>query len=343
VDAEEPSTGGILTQNAPLGSVVAMKAIRVHAFGGPETLQLESIPDLRPGDGEVVIAVRAAGVNPVDSYIRSGTHAIRPELPYTPGLDAAGLVTALGAGVVHIATGARVYVAGSLSGTYAEQVRCRASQVHPLPESVSFAAGAALGVPYATAYRALFQVGDARPGQTLLVRGASGGVGLAAVQLAHAAGLRVIGTAGTEAGRRLVREQGADVVVDHGAADIGAALRDATAGQGADRILEMLANRNLGEDLGLLARGGRIVVIGSRGRVEVDARDLMSRGGTVTGFTLFQTPEAELASIHAALAAALRSGVARPVIARELPLAAAATAHTAILEPGAHGKIVLVP
>ena len=174
-------------------------------------------PDPKPGAGELLVRVRAAGVNPVDTYIRNGIHAVRPQLPYTPGLDASGVVEAVGEGVTRLSAGQRVYVAGSLSGTYAELTLCAEAQAHPLPDRVSFAQGAGVFTPYATAYRALFQRARAVAGETVFVHGASGGVGTAAVQIARAAGLRVVGTAGTEEGRRLVSEQGAHYVLDHGA------------------------------------------------------------------------------------------------------------------------------
>src|SRR5215469_2112744 len=193
-----------------------MKAIRAHQFGGPEVLRLEEVPDLRPGAGEVLVQVKAAGVNPVETYIRNGTYAVKPPLPYTPGADGAGTVKAVGQGVTKFAPGARVYVAGSpLTGTYAEQAIAKEFQVHPLPEKVSFAQGAAMGVPYGTAHRALFFRGRAQPGETVLVHGASGGVGSATVQLARGAGLTVIGTAGSQSGMKLVKQEGAHHVLNH--------------------------------------------------------------------------------------------------------------------------------
>ncbi|HYX42813.1 MAG TPA: alcohol dehydrogenase catalytic domain-containing protein, partial [Pyrinomonadaceae bacterium] len=175
-----------------------MKTIRVHEFGGPEVLRLEEVEAPQAGAGQVVVRVAAAGVNPVEVYIRSGMYARKPELPFTPGMDGAGTVEACGADVQRVRAGDRVYIAGSLSGTYAERALCLESQVHPLPAAVSFQQGAAMGVPYATAYRALFDRGQAKPSETVLVHGATGGVGIAAVQLARAAGLTVIGTGGTD-------------------------------------------------------------------------------------------------------------------------------------------------
>ena len=179
-----------------------MKAVRVREFGPPEAMRLEEVPELRPGARQVLVKVEAAGVNPVDSYIRLGLYARRPPLPYTPGSDAAGVVAAVGEGVTRTTPGARVFLSGTMSGAYAEQALCDESQVHPLPDRVSFAQGAGVFIPYATAYRALFQKAHARPAETVLVHGASGGVGTAAVQLAHAAGMTVIGTAGSERGRK---------------------------------------------------------------------------------------------------------------------------------------------
>nr|MBA3243403.1 NADPH:quinone reductase [Acidobacteriota bacterium] len=186
-----------------------MKAIRVHEFGGPEVLRLEEVADTQPLGGQVLVRIRAAGVNPVDTYIRSGAHAVRPALPYTPGLDAAGMVESVGAGVARVGVGERVYVAGSLTGTYAELAVCEEWQTHRLPDNISFAQGAGVSTPYATAYRALFQRARGLPGETVLIHGASGGVGTAAVQLARAAGFVVIGTGGTDEGRKLIAEQGA--------------------------------------------------------------------------------------------------------------------------------------
>ncbi len=320
-----------------------MKAIRVHEFGGPEALRLEEVTEPGVGAGQVLVRVRAAGVNPVDTYIRSGAHAVKPRLPYTPGLDAAGEVVSVGEGVRRVAAGQRVYTAGSLTGTYAELVLCEESQCHALPERVTFAQGAGVFTPYATAYRALFYKANAKPGETVFVHGASGGVGTAAVQLARAAGLRVVGTAGTEEGRALALEQGAQHVLDHRAPGYLEQLSALTEGRGVDVILEMLANVNLDRDLGALARGGRVVVIGSRGTVEINPRQLMTRDAAIVGLTLFNASPQELEGIHAAVFAGLEAGTLRPVVGRELPLAEAARAHEEVLKPGAYGKIVLIP
>ena len=327
-----------------------MKAIQVHQFGGPEVLALHEIPTPKPGSGEVLVRVRAAGVNPYDTYMRSGTYGARnPSLPYTPGSDAAGVVEAAGAGVLEgagpgarLQPGQRVYTSGTISGAYAELALCKPAHVHPLPDGVSFAQGAGVWVPYGTAYRALFQTAHARPGETVMIHGASGAVGLAAVQFARSAGLTVIGTAGSEAGLELVRREGAHHALDHGSPDYRQRILDLTGGKGANVILEMLANVNLAHDLAMLAYRGRTVVIGSRGTVEVNPRELMQREAAVHGVLLWHVGPEDEAEIHAALYAGLAGGALRPVVGAELPLASAPEAHRRIMERGARGKIVLV-
>lgn len=320
-----------------------MKAIRVNEFGPPEVMRLEEVPDPSPGAGQVVVKVAAAGVNPVDTYIRSGVYRPDLKLPYTPGQDGAGVISAVGPDVSHRRVGQRVYVARSISGTYAEQVLCQEFQTHPLPEGTSFGQGAAIGVPYGAAFRALFQRAHALAGETVLVHGASGGVGIAAVQLARAAGLTVIGTAGYKEGMALVEAQGAHHVLNHHVPGYLDKLSELTCGKGVDIVLEMLANVNLDKDLGLVATGGRIVVIGSRGRIEIDPRGAMAKEASILGMTMFNASEKELASMHAAFAAGLANATLRPVISREIPLTDAATAHHAVMEASTLGKIVLVP
>src|SRR5262245_19398164 len=165
-----------------------MRAIRVHAFGGPDMLRCEEVANPRPGPGEVLVHVRAAGVNPVETYLRAGTHTRKPALPWTPGTDGAGVVAAVGTGVASVRDGDRVFTAGSITGTYAESCLCRADQVRALPGRLSFEQGAAIHVPYATAARALLHKAAARADESVLVHGATGGVGIAAIQIARALG-----------------------------------------------------------------------------------------------------------------------------------------------------------
>ena len=319
-----------------------MKSILVHQFGGPEVLKLEDVPTPRPASGQVLVRIHAAGVNPYDTYMRSGAYAIKPPLPYTPGSDGAGVVEAVGEGVHRVKTGDRVYVAKTVSGAYAEYALTLESQVHALPNKITYAQGAGIWVPYGTSYHALYQLAKARAGETLLVHGASGGVGIASVQLGRALGLKVLGTAGTAKGLDLVEREGAHLVFDHSKPDYRDQILRATAEQGVNLILEMLANVNLGHDLKLLAPEGRVVVIGSRGDVTISPRELMTRRGSILAFTLWGIGDLEEAEIHAGLIAGLENGTLRPIVGKELPLAEAPRAHREILEPGAFGKIVLV-
>lgn len=319
-----------------------MRAIRFHEFGEPSVLKLEDVPTPKPGAGQVVVRVKAIGVNPVDTYIRAGKYGPRP-FPFTPGLDAAGTVDLLGDGVTAFRAGDRVYVHNSVTGTYADQVLCDVAQVHPLPDTVSFEEGAGVGVPYFTAEYALTVRARAQRGETVLVHGASGGVGVAAVQLGRMMGLTIIGSAGSDAGRMLVMKQGAHHALDHKAPDYLDELMKITEGRGVDVVLEMLANVNLGKDLKVLAKRGRVVVIGSRGAVEIDPRETMSRNASILGMSSFNATPDEYRACHAAIGAGLKQGTLRPVVGKTFRLNDAAGAQDAVMAPGAFGKIILLP
>lgn len=319
-----------------------MKAILVREFGGPEVLKLEEVPTPTPAAGQVLVRIHAAGVNPYDTYMRAGTYAVKPPLPYTPGSDGAGLIEAVGDGVKKVKPGDRVYTAKTVTGAYAEYSLALEGQVHPLPPKISFSQGAGVWVPYGTAYHALFHSAKARASESVLVHGASGGVGCAAVQMARAMGLTVLGTAGTSKGLELVKREGGHQVFDHSKASYVEEIMKATDGRGVDIILEMLANVNLATDLKLLAINGRVIIIGNRGETTINPRDLMARRASARGFTLWAITPEEEADIHAGLIAGLENGTLRPVVGKELLLAEAPRAHKEILEPGASGKIVLV-
>lgn len=319
-----------------------MKAIVVEEFGGPEVLRLKEASELTPAENQILVRVAAAGVNPVDTYIRSGAHAIKPKLPYTPGKDAAGVVEHVGAAVGRFKPGDRVLTADSVSGTYAEYCLCEERHLIKLPEKVSFEAGAGVFVPYATSYRALFQKARAASGETVLVHGASGGVGIAAVQWAKRAGLRVIGTASSAEGRKLVEDQGADFVFDHSKDNYLEEIKSATGGRGVEIVLEMLANINLAKDFEVLRMFGRITVIGNRGSIDFNPRLAMTKDASIFGMSLFNAPEAEMDEIHAAIFDGLAAGFLNPIVGRRFALKDAAAAHRAVIEEKAFGKIVLL-
>lgn len=324
-----------------------MRAVQFSDFGGPDVLRLVDAPVPNPGPGEVRVRLGACGVNPAETYIRSGTYTFyRPSLPHIPGFDGAGVIDAVGADVARLEVGARVFVGSILAhrktGTYAEYTVCDADAVHPLPDHLSVAEGAAIGVPGLTAYRALFQRGRLRPGETVLVHGGSGGVGTLAVQWARAHGATVIGTASTPEGREVVLAAGAHVVLDHSKPDHLGELTELTGGLGVDLVVEMLADVNLVTDLEHLARFGRVVVVGSRGSLDFTPRLAMAAEADVRGMALWNSRPHEWAEGLRAVAAGLESRILRPVVGREMALEEAARAHQDVLQPGARGKLVLM-
>lgn len=324
-----------------------MQAILAREFGGPDVLKIEDIPDPVADRGQVRVRVHAIGVNPYDTYMRAGGYAIKPDLPYTPGADAAGVVDQVGDGVTRWKTGDRVYVSGTAAGkahgAYAQFAVCLPEQVHRLPDRISFTQGAGLFVPYVTAWRAVFGRVNTRAGDVVLIHGASGGVGVAATQFAVAIGATVIGTAGSDEGLAVVTAQGAHHAVNHRTTGYLDEITKLAGGRGPDVVLEMLANVNLDHDLTVVAPGGRIVVIGNRGRVEIDARKIMTKDVSVFGLALWAIPPDEVRRAHQAIIAGLEAGTLNPVVGIEMPLKDAALAHRRVMEPGARGKIVLLP
>ena len=320
-----------------------MKAIRVYTYGPPQVMRLEERPDPQPGAGQVVIEVQAIGVNPVDTYKRAGIFGYTAKMPYTPGVDAAGIVEAIGVEVTRVSIGDRVYCGGAISGTYAQKALCLESQLNLLPEHLTYAQGAAIAVPYTAAYRALHDRARAKPREILLVHGGSGSVGLAAVQLGRAYDMIVIATAGSAAGRRLLEKQGAYYSLDHHDPHHLDEVLDLTSHHGADVILEMLADKNLGNDLRVAAKGGRVVIIGCRGLAEINPRDAMTRDLAIFGMSLRNCSNQNKARINDAILDGLSCFNLRPIIHYELPLEAAAQAHNLIIDSPSLGKIILLP
>lgn len=304
-------------------------------------MKLEEISTPEPNENQILVRVKTAGVNPVDTYIRAGVYAQKPNLPYTPGKDGAGIVETVGANVTKFKAGDRVLTADSISGTYAEFCLCEEKNLIKLPENISFEQGAGVFVPFATAYRALFQKAKGTAGETVLVHGASGGVGVAAIQWAKNARLKIIGTASSVEGKRLVKEQGADFVVDHSDTNYLTEILNITDGKGVEIILEMLANVNLQKDFDVLARFGRVSIIGSRGSLEFNPRAIMGKDASVFGMALFNAPDAEMEEIHEAIYDGLSAGFLNPIVGKKFPLAEAVEAHRAVIEEKAFGKIVL--
>ncbi|XP_053739245.1 quinone oxidoreductase-like isoform X2 [Synchiropus splendidus] len=320
-----------------------MRAIRVSEFGAPSVLRLCSDVEVpQPGLKQVLIRVRACGVNPVETYIRTGTFARKPNLPYTPGTDVAGVVESVGADVASVKVGDRVFTSSTVSGGYAEFTVATDDCVHKLPDTMDFSQGAAIGIPYFTAYRALVQKAHIKPGESVLVHGASGGVGVAACQLSCALGLRVLGTAGTDEGMKLVLNNGAHLVFNHREEGYTEKIMNATDGNGVDVIVEMLSNVNLSNDLHMLSNGGRVLVVGCRGSIEIDPRDTMAKEKSIIGVSLYNATAEEMKESAALFFAGMEGGWLRPVVGSQYPLDKAAQAHHDIIEcPGAAGKMVL--
>jgi NADPH:quinone reductase len=324
-----------------------MKAIQVTQFGGPEKLVFTDIEDIVAGKGEVCVRLYAAGVNPSDTYTLTGTYAFSiPPLPYTPGLDGAGIVEAVGEEVTKVSVGDRVFIASlarsKSTGTFAEKIVCDSNLVHSLPDHVSFEQGAALGVPALTAYRALFQRACLKPGQTILIHGASGGVGLQVVQMAKSHGAKVIGTASKPDGKKMVLQAGADVVIDHVTEETITEVLALTDGKGPDVIIEFLANKNLETDLKLIAAFGKIVIIGNRGSIEINPRLAMQKECDILATALWNAPNDEYEQCLHGVIGMLNSGSLRPIIGTTLPLQQAALAFEQLEKGTGNGKLVLV-
>jgi NADPH2:quinone reductase len=318
-----------------------MKAIVVRQYGEPDVMKIEEIPTPEPSGSQVLVKIMAAGVNPVETYMRTGNHAHAPNLPYTPGKDGAGVVEKVGDDVTRFKPGDRIYTSNTLTGTYAEYALCNEDQLGFLPDNVSFEQGAGIWTPYATSYRALFQKAGAKAGEIVLVHGASGGVGIACVQWAKSRGLTVFGTASSDEGKRLVREQGAERIFDHSADGYLGEIREQTGDRGVDIIIEMLANVNLQNDFEALAMFGRITIVGNRGSLEFNPRAAMTKDATIFSMSLFYAPKSAFYEIHAANFEGQSDGSLNPVIDQTFPLADAPASHEAIIGHKAQGKIVL--
>ncbi|XP_012987943.1 quinone oxidoreductase isoform X2 [Esox lucius] len=329
-----------------------MRAIRVSEFGGPSVLRLCDITVPSPSQNQVLIRVHACGVNPVETYIRSGSYARKPSLPYTPGTDVSGVVEAVGDRVKLFQAGDHVFTTATETGGYAEYTVASEDCVHSLPDSLNYKQGAAVGIPYFTAYRAIFHKAHAKAGETILIHGASGGVGVAACQMARALGMKVLGTAGTTEGLELVLENGAHQAFNHREEAYSSKVMEATKGQGVNVIVEMLSNVNLNNDLQMLAYGGRVMIVGSRGPIEINPRDTMAKESSIIGVALSYATAVriwiynilleEKAECAAVLLAGMDAGWLMPAVGKQFSLDQASQAHIDIINcTGASGKMVL--
>lgn len=323
-----------------------MKIVMIRQFGGPEGLVVEDRPRLIPGEGDVSIAVHAAGVNRPDVLQRLGHYPPPAGAPDWPGLEVAGIVDAVGSAVTNVRVGDRVMALLS-GGGYAEQALAPAGSVLPVPANLSMVEAAAIPETFFTVWHNVIERGRLMAGETLLVHGGASGIGTVAIQLARARGARVLATAGTAEKCRRLLELGADGAVNYREEDFVDAVMGATGGAGADVILDMVGGDYLERNMRCVAEDGRIVQIAHlRGKTaQLDINRLMVRRITVTGSTL----RARDASVKAAIADAIRAhvlplvevGQMRPIIDVVFPLEQAAEAHRAMDEDH-FGKVVLV-
>ena len=318
------------------------RAIVMKETGGPEVLVLRDVIMPIPSDTQVRIEVHAVGVNPVETYWRSGTAGRNPKLPYTPGRDASGIVDAIGKSVVGFKKGDRVFTTGAATGTYSHHCLVDVNDIHLLPNDVTFDAGASLGTPALAAYRAVFTRGEAKSGDKILIHGASGGVGLIAIQLAKSHGMTVVGTADNQRGVNLIKSVGCDEGFIHNKKGY---FEDVKKSGPYDLIVEVIANINLANDLSAVAKNGKVVIVGSRGEVKINPRDIMVKEVDVRGLFLTAQTLTQKRQAVAKLTAGLSQGTIKPVVSEVLALDQAARAHVRVIEreEGIIGKIILRP
>ncbi|XP_046684898.1 quinone oxidoreductase-like isoform X1 [Homalodisca vitripennis] len=322
-----------------------MRAVLIRSTGDESVLNVETIPVPEISSNQVLVEIHAAGLNPVDTYIREKKFGYDPKLPVVLGGEAAGKIVKLGK-EAEKKYKVNDHVICSLHapnyGGYAEYVACDVTDLIPLTHNLSFSQGAAVYVPYFTAYKALVARCKMQPKELVMVHGASGGVGVAAVQIAKAYGAVVAVSAGSEAGLKLLNDLGADVIVDHREdGHLQKAL--AKAGRpGFDVIFENRADLNLGSDLAALGVGGRIAIVGSRGPVEVDPRNFIRTEGSVLGVNISKITKEEFVEFSSALVAGMEKGWLKPVVGKEYSIEEIQKAHSDLIKAhGAYGKMVL--
>jgi NADPH:quinone reductase-like Zn-dependent oxidoreductase len=324
-----------------------MKAVRIHEYGGPEVLVYEDVDTPSPGPGQVLVRVRAAGLNPIDVAVRRNSFPAPKQPPKTLGSDGAGVVEAVGPDVAGVAPGDEVFFTGlgvGSEGSYAEYALIAAVQAVRKPAGVTFEEAASLGLAFSTAWYGLVRRAALAPGETVLVQGAAGGVGSAAVQLARAREARVLATVGSAADAARVAELGADEVTDRTAADVVAEVKRLTDGKGVDVVLELVVSANLAADLAMIAKGGRIVGIGGgpEPTVTIPTGPAIAVDASLLFASSSNAGRAGTAEVLAEVAQLVEQGKLRPVVGRVFALSQAREAHE-LLEGHHFGKIVLVP
>ncbi|ACO47879.1 NADPH:quinone oxidoreductase family protein [Deinococcus deserti] len=324
-----------------------MRAVICQTFDQPETLTVQTLPDPQPGPGEVVIAVEAAGVNYPDALMVMGQYQVRPPLPFTPGAEAAGRISAVGEGVTGLQVGQRV-AAFTGTGAFASHLKADARAVMPLPDALPLDVAATLPLAYGTSLHALIQRGALQPGETLLVLGAAGGVGLAAVMIGKALGARVIAGVSTPEKGDVARQHGADEVIEYSTEDLRERLKSLTGGQGPDVIFDPVGDRYAEAAFRSIAWGGRYLVIGFAGG-EIPRLPLnlpLLKGASIVGVFWGEfarrDPQGNTRNLSR-LAAWIAQGEVRPLVSERYPLERTGEALRALLDRRVTGKVVLTP
>jgi NADPH:quinone reductase len=324
-----------------------MKAMVATRWGEPSELLYLDVPDPEPDPGQVLVETRAAGCNFPDILMVQGKYQVKPPHPFSPGHEIAGVVRAVGPGVTRVRAGQRV-IANLEWGGYAERAVTSAERVHPIPDAMPFDQAAAFYVVYQTGYSALVRRAALQPGEWLLVHGAAGGVGLAAVQLGKALGARVIATAGTKDKLEIARQSGADVLIDYGTEDWVERVKAVTGGEGADVIYDPVGGDVFDGSTKCIAFEGRILTIGfAGGRIPTLAINrVLLKNFSVVGvhWGYYQRRGSPLVQEWMdALLKLYEQGRIRPVVYRSYPLREAAAALGALSARESYGKVVLVP
>jgi NADPH2:quinone reductase len=324
-----------------------VKAVLCTQFGPPELLELQDVPSPQPQDGEVVITVKAASVNFPDVLIIENKYQFKPALPFSPGSELAGVVKEVGAGVTHVRPGDRV-MAFTIHGAFAEEVRLEARRVLPIPDDMDFDTAAALLLTYGTMDHGLRDRGQLRAGESVLVLGASGGIGIASIEIAKALGASVIACASSDDKLQVCREHGADEVINYAREDIRERIKALTGGRGVDVIVDPVGGSYTEPALRSIAWRGRLLVVGFAAgdipRIPLNLTLLKGCAivGVFWGDFLRREPEAFRASV-AQLASWYAAGKLRPHVSARYPLAQAADAIRAMAERKVVGKLLVVP
>jgi NADPH:quinone reductase len=324
-----------------------MKALLCKAWGGPETLVLEELPSPRPGPGEVVIDVKAAGVNFPDVLIIQNKYQVKPPLPFAPGAELAGVIKEAGAGVTGFEPGDRV-IAMTTWGAFAEECVARVGQLIRMPAGLDFATAAAFTLTYGTSWHALKDRGELRAGETLLVLGAAGGVGLAAVEIGKALGARVIAAASSPEKLAVCRAHGADETIDYASEDLRARLKSIAGDKGVDVVYDPVGGPYAEPAIRSTGWRGRYLIIGfAHGEIPRIPLNLMllkgsSLVGVYWGDWTRREPDAAAAGMTELLGW-LEAGKLKPHLSGRYPLARAAEALVALASRNVAGKLVVEP